>query len=136
MEETESLAEARVEMGAGAVREAASMLQRRPERATAEEVDRHDPTRSVTAKKRHHLTLKGREHLTIEGVRNVDSFDRTEVLLETEQGVLLVRGEDLNIKELSLEGSALVITGFFHSLEYQGEGFAKQSKGFFGRLFK
>ena len=87
-------------------------------------------------RRRHNLTLKGREHLAIEGVTNVESFDRNEILLETEQGVLLVRGEDLNIKELNIEGTVLVVTGFVHGLEYQAERRSKQSKGFLGRLLR
>lgn len=110
------------------------MLQRRTDRP-ASEPEAHGAERAA-ARKRQNLTLKGREHLTIEGVVNVESFDRKEVLLETEQGVMLVRGEDLHIKELNLEGSGLVVTGFIHSIEYQGESLAQQSKGFFGRLFK
>lgn len=111
------------------------MLQRPTSRLAGDEPGSHDSSK-LLARKRHNLTLKGREHLAIEGVVNVESFDRKEVLLETEQGVMLVRGEDLHIKELSLEGTGLVVTGFVHSIEYHGEKLSKQSKGFLGRLFK
>lgn len=111
------------------------MLQRRPTRLSGDEPQTNDSQRNV-ARKRHNLTLKGREHLSIEGVVNVDSFDRKEIILETDQGAMVVRGEDLHIKELDLEGTGLTVTGFVHSMEYLAESVAKQSKGFLGRLFK
>lgn len=90
------------------------------------------------AKRRHQLTLKHRESMSIEGVLNVESFDSHEVLLETDQGMMLVRGEDLHIKELNLEGGSLLVDGFVHSIEYSGEGPRKKgkSKGFLGKLFR
>lgn len=110
------------------------MLERRSPKAAGSEQELHDPGRST--RKRHNLTLKGREHLAIEGVVNVERFDRNEILLETERGVLLVRGEELHIKELAIEGSGLIVTGLIHSLEYQAERLAKQTKGLIGKLFR
>ena len=40
----------------------------------------------------HQLALKGRESLSVDGVLNVESFDEHEILLETEEGMLVVRG--------------------------------------------
>lgn len=111
------------------------MLERRSPKAAGSEQELHDPGRSLS-RKRHNLALKGREHLTIEGVLNVERFDREEILLETDRGVLLVRGEDLHIKELAIEGSGLVVTGLVNSLEYQAERLTKQTKGLIGRLFR
>jgi len=37
------------------------------------------------------------------GVRDVLSFDAKEVYLETEQGILLIRGDELHVNRLSLE---------------------------------
>ncbi len=60
----------------------------------------------------------------------------SEVVVETDAGVLFVRGEDLHIKELNLETGVLQLTGHVHALEYAGDGLAKKSKGLFGKLFK
>lgn len=84
----------------------------------------------------HQLTLKNREQMTVEGVVEVESFDKREVILETVQGGMVIRGEDLNIRELNVEGSGLVLSGFVHAIEYTGESLAKQSRGFLGRLFR
>nr|MBO2471408.1 sporulation protein YabP [Bacillota bacterium] len=88
------------------------------------------------ARRKHQLALRERESLAVEGVVNVESFDDTEVIVETEAGVLFVRGEQLHIKELNLETGTLQLTGHVHALEYAGEGLAKKSKGLLGKLFK
>lgn len=92
----------------------------------------------TATRKRHQLTLRHRESMSVEGVLNVESFDNQEVLVETEQGMMIVRGDDLHIKELNLEGGSLQVDGFVRSIEYTGEGPRKKgkSKGLLGKLFK
>lgn len=89
-------------------------------------------------RKRHQLTLKHREAMSVEGVINVESFDNQEVLLETDQGMMIVRGDDLHIKELNLEGGSLHVDGFVRSIEYTGDGPRQKgrAKGLLGKLFK
>lgn len=112
------------------------MIQRRsPERTTADE-RKARAEQPANTRRNHQLTLKSREHLSLEGVVNVDSFDRQEVYLETVQGGMIIRGDDLHIKELNLEESQLVLTGYVHSLEYHGDSLSKRGRGFLGRLFR
>lgn len=89
-----------------------------------------------SVRRKHQLSLRNRESLGVEGVVNVESFDNVEVVVETDAGVLFVRGENLHIKELNLETGVLQLTGHVHALEYAGDGLAKKSKGLFGKLFK
>ncbi len=113
------------------------MIQRRtPEKTMVDERKARAEHPSGTTRRNHQLTLKSREHLSLEGVVNVESFDRQEVYLETIQGGMIIRGEDLHIKELNLEQSELVLTGYVHSLEYLGDSLSKRSRGFLGRLFR
>lgn len=91
---------------------------------------------AAPARRKHALSLRHREALGVEGVLNVESFDDTEVVVETDAGVLFVRGEQLHIKELNLETGALQLTGQVHALEYAGDGPAKKARGLLGRLFK
>ncbi len=92
--------------------------------------------RRAAGAKRHQVILKQREYLAVEGVVNVESFDDQEVLLETDQGGLVVRGEGLHIRELNLENGTLVVEGLVASLEYLGELPAKRVRGLFGRLLR
>ena len=92
--------------------------------------------KKAVVRRKHQLSLRNREALQVEGVINVESFDNQEVVVETDAGMLFVRGEDLHIKELNLETGALGLTGFVHGLEYAGDSVAKKSKGLLGKLFK
>ncbi|MGI6610326.1 MAG: sporulation protein YabP [Limnochordia bacterium] len=86
--------------------------------------------------RRHQLTLKARENLTMDGVVRVESFDDNEVVLETDEGLMVVRGEGLNIKELNLEAGTLRVDGLVRTLEYMGATLGQKSRGFLAKLFK
>ncbi len=89
---------------------------------------------------RHRLTIENREYMEIGGVLHVDSFDDEEIILETELGLLAVRGEDLHIKHLNLEEGELNIEGFILELAYSEErgnqGLRGKGKGLLERLFR
>lgn len=80
----------------------------------------------------HHLILEDRERLTVSGVEEVESFDENTIVMETAQGVLIVRGEDLHIEKLSLDGGDLKVEGMVESLTYEEP--RGHRGGFFSRL--
>jgi len=87
---------------------------------------------------RHSVSIGDRKQLVMEGVRHVDSFDESEITLETNMGVLLLKGEGLHITQLSLETGSLAAEGFFTSLQYlesKGKGRAR-GIGIINRIFK
>ncbi len=87
--------------------------------------------------KAHKLILSNRRTGTITGVADVISFDITEVLLETEQGMLMIKGADLHVNRLTLEKGEIDIEGRIDSLAYsEVTSFQKQSESLIGRLFK
>ena len=87
--------------------------------------------------KAHKLILSNRRTGTITGVADVISFDITEVLLETEQGMLMIKGSDLHVNRLTLEKGEIDIEGRIASLAYsEVTSFQKQSESLIGRLFK
>lgn len=92
--------------------------------------------RQVTIRKKHQILLKDRENLSLDGVTNVESFDDTEIVLETDAGILVVRGENLHIKEFNLNNATLNVDGFITSLEYTGDTVEKRGRGFLSKLFK
>ena len=59
----------------------------------------------------HKLTLEGRSKLTMTGVTEVVSFDENAVFLHTTLGDLLVQGEELKLKTLSVEGGQVSVEG-------------------------
>ena len=56
-----------------------------------------------TGTKNHRLTVVSRRSGTVTGVVDVLSFDLGEILLETEQGMLMIKGSDLHVNRLTLE---------------------------------
>ena len=87
--------------------------------------------------KAHKLILSNRRTGTITVVADVISFDITEVLLETEQGMLMIKGADLHVNRLTLEKGEIDIEGRIDSLAYsEVTSFQKQSESLIGRLFK
>ena len=64
----------------------------------------------------HELRLENREKLSVTGVREVESFDENAVVLHTARGVLIIRGENLHLKTLSIDGGQIAVTGTIGSL--------------------
>lgn len=65
------------------------------------------------------LTLLDRKELELEGVRHVGSFDEREIVLDTNLGVLFLKGEGLHITKLNLEEGTLNVQGYINSMEYK-----------------
>nr|WP_092073662.1 sporulation protein YabP [Dendrosporobacter quercicolus]NSL47980.1 sporulation protein YabP [Dendrosporobacter quercicolus DSM 1736]SDM65118.1 sporulation protein YqfC/sporulation protein YabP,TIGR02892 [Dendrosporobacter quercicolus] len=83
---------------------------------------------------RHQLTLVDREELNVDGVISLGSYDEKEVVMETEQGMMLVRGDGLNIKQLNLDQGNIIIDGIIKAISYEEAGQSK--KGLLNRLLK
>lgn len=67
----------------------------------------------------HRLTLNERRQLSMTGVSEVVSFDDTAVVLRTELGTLVIQGNGLQLKTLSLEGGQVVVEGSISALHYE-----------------
>ena len=65
------------------------------------------------------LTLAARTKLTVSGVKDVTGFDDASVELDTTVGVLIIRGRELKIQRLSIDGGDLIVTGTVDSLVYE-----------------
>ena len=83
---------------------------------------------------RHQVSLVDREEMTIDGVLSLGSYDEKEVLMETEQGLLIVKGEGLNIKQLNLDKGNIIVEGLIRSISYDDSVHAK--KGLLERFLK
>ena len=66
----------------------------------------------------HDVVLKQRKNLELTGVRQIDSFDSHEFLLQTSQGWLLVQGKDLTLGKWDTEKGEVSIRGMIDKLEY------------------
>lgn len=86
--------------------------------------------------KNHKLILYNRSSLQTTGIEDVISFDTNEIVMNTEDGLLMVRGEDLHVNHLSLEKGEVNIDGHVDSLIYSNsQKIPKHAEKGFARLF-
>lgn len=85
----------------------------------------------------HKIMISNRKSGVLNGVIDVLSFDVGEILLETELGMLMIKGNDLHVNRLTLEKGEIDIEGKIDSFTYSDvKSSAKQGESFLGRLFK
>lgn len=86
---------------------------------------------------KHNITMQDRQVLLITGVNDVLNFDEVEIVAETQEGILIIHGENLHVTKLNLESGELNIDGEIDSLEYQKEGVFSKNKGsLLSRIFR
>ncbi|MFC4558563.1 sporulation protein YabP [Virgibacillus kekensis] len=88
------------------------------------------------ANQEHFVKINNRKNLEITGVKEVDSFDNEEFLLETVMGYLIVRGQNLQLKNLDVGEGLVSIKGKIYELSYVDEQQQEKAKGLFSKLFK
>lgn len=74
------------------------------------------------------LVLENREKLNVSGVLDVLSFDDQIVMIETELGLLTIKGENIRINKLSLDTSEIVVEGEIDSLAYSNKDLNKKER--------
>ena len=87
--------------------------------------------------KAHKVLLANRKSANFSGVLDVLSFDVNEILLETEQGMLMVKGKDLHVNRLTLEKGEVDLSGHIDSIAYSDVHHVnKKNENLFMKLFK
>lgn len=81
------------------------------------------------------IVLENREKLSISGVKDVLSFDDQVVIVETELGLLSIKGTNLKIIKLSIDTSDVKIEGDINNLAYS-QNHTKNETSIFGKIFK
>ena len=92
--------------------------------------------RKLIKTKPHNLVIEGREKLNVTGVRDVISFDENTIILNTEMGGLVLKGNNLHINKLNVEEGNLNIEGYFIACNYTDKTDSKRTGGFFSNIFK
>lgn len=82
------------------------------------------------------LILENREKLSISGVNDVLSFDDQVVMVETELGLLTVKGESLRINKLSLDTSEVIVEGDISYLAYSEKSQEHNRQSLLSKIFK
>ena len=83
------------------------------------------------------LILENRKKLSVSGVNDVLSFDDQVVMIETELGLLTVKGENIRINKLSIDTSEVIVEGEISYLSYSDKEPEKQKSGsLISKIFK
>ncbi len=84
----------------------------------------------------HNVSLCERKSIVITGVKKIESFDNEEFLLNTNLGMMLIKGSNLEMLKLdTLEGN-VSIKGKIDSLGYMDTNEKGKETSFFNKLFK
>lgn len=77
----------------------------------------------------HKLAIIGRKTGTVSGISDVLSFDENEIVLDTEMGLLTIKGKNLHISRLTLELGEADLEGKVDSMVYSERGHKKKQEG-------
>lgn len=92
---------------------------------------------NVNSNLKHDLSLASRKELVVTGVKNIDSFDSEEFLIQTVLGFLHIKGSNLTLDKMDNDNNELVIKGQIDSMSYVSGQKGKESKGnIFKKLLK
>ena len=87
--------------------------------------------------KAHKIVINNRKSSVVTGVLDVLSFDLNEILLETEQGMLMVKGTDMHVNRLNLEKGEVDLSGNIDSIAYSEiHEIGKTSENLIAKLFR
>lgn len=86
--------------------------------------------------KLHQVKMVNRNVLSLEGVIAMGSYSDMEISLETSTGSLLIKGQELHIKQLNLDEGKMEVEGGINALLYSDATAFKSSKGFLSKLLR
>lgn len=81
------------------------------------------------------IFLENRNKLNVTGVLDVLNFDEQIITVETELGVLVVKGSDLKLNRYNLDDTELSIDGEVNSLSYEDK-VAHKNESLLAKIFK
>lgn len=88
-------------------------------------------------KRAHKITLLNRRTCNFTGVNDVLSFDVNEIILETDQGMLMIKGSELHVNRLTLDKGEVDVEGKIDSFTYSEQaGAVAKGESLISRLFR
>ncbi|MGN1331070.1 MAG: sporulation protein YabP [Clostridia bacterium] len=81
------------------------------------------------------VILENRKKLTLTGIKDVLSFDDEIIVVESELGLINVKGNDLKVNKISVETGDVIIEGIIKMIEYSDkDNLSKES--LISKIFK
>ena len=96
-----------------------------------------DERKNINTSVIQNLILENRGKLSVSGVVDVLSFDDQVVIIETDLGLLTVKGENIRINKLSIDTSEVIVEGDISSMAYSENKNNDKTKGsLISKIFK
>ena len=93
--------------------------------------------KTTTTARPHKLVLQNRYTAALTGICEVVSFDENIVVLDTDMGLLTIKGRELHVTRLTLEKGEADLEGNIDSLVYtSNDSYRRQGQPLLSRLFR
>lgn len=94
-----------------------------------------DKIKEISTNLSHSFSVSERKNIIITGIIKIDSFDKEEFLIETVQGFMHIKGENLEVVKLDTYQGNVTIKGKIDGIDYIEET-NKKENSLFNKLFK
>ena len=85
----------------------------------------------------HKLSMDNRKQMNLTGIKDVVAFDLNQVLLESNLGMVHIKGSDLKVTKLTIEKGEVNISGKIDSIVYSDlKDYGEKSKAILKRMFE
>ena len=84
----------------------------------------------------HQLQIRERNQIMLTGIKKINSFDNEEFLMESNMGMIFLKGEGLEIVKLDTHDGNVSIKGLINSLTYMDDNKRRKEESFLAKLFK
>ena len=81
----------------------------------------------------HSCLMSNRNSVALTGVREVVSFDENQVIMDTDLGLLTIKGKDLHVSRLTVEKGEVDVDELINS---SNEAYRKEGQSLLARLFR
>ena len=84
----------------------------------------------------HNLSINNRKQITMSGIKKIISFDAEEFLMESTLGMILLKGQTLEIIKLDTHDGNVSIKGYVNQITYLDDKQKIKEESFITKLFK
>jgi len=95
-----------------------------------------DKAEEIVVYGNHELKLIDRREITLTGIKKIASFDSEEFLLESNMGIILIKGTNLEIMRLDTHDGNVKIKGKINSFNYLDNKEKAKEESLLSKLFK
>lgn len=81
------------------------------------------------------VILENRKKLTLTGIKDVLSFDDEIIVVESELGLINIKGNDLKVNKISVETGDVIIEGIIKMIEYSDKDILSK-ESLISKIFK